>query len=103
MDILERYNMSDLLELPFQTQTDGVHLTYVLVAVEHRLKSLVTHFGLQASSIALNIFSYSLRTSGLYCLPRLTRCVRVTRTAGVLHRPEHATFNRLWAPRTLRL
>ena len=35
-------------------------------------------------------------------LPRLTRWVRVTRTAGVLHRPEHATFNRLWAPRTLR-
>ena len=35
-------------------------------------------------------------------LPRLTRWVRVTRTAGVLHRPEHATFNRLWTPRTLR-
>ncbi len=43
------------------------HLTYVLVAVEHRLKSLVTHFGLQASSIALNILSYSLWTSELHC------------------------------------
>ncbi len=60
---LDEYIYMRLLEMTFQTQTDGGHLTYVLVAVEHRLKSLVTHFGLQASSIALNILSYSLWTS----------------------------------------